>query len=53
MRKIFSVTSRQVRRLAMEYAESGEKKSFQQLLQQLYERGEYQPHPTSLDLDRR
>ena len=30
MRKIFSVTSRQVRRLAMEYAESGEKKSFQQ-----------------------
>ena len=53
MRKIFSVTSRQVRRLAMEYAESGEKKSFQQLLQQLYERGEYQPHPTSLDVDRR
>lgn len=53
MRKIFSVTSRQVRRLAMEYAESGEKKSFQQLLQLLYERGEYQPHPAALHVDRR
>ena len=38
MRKVFSVTGWQMRKLATEWAEAGQKKSFQELLQILYKR---------------
>ena len=53
MRKVFSVTGWQMRQLATEWADTGQKKSFQELLQMLYERGEYQSQPAALPVRER
>ena len=53
MRKVFSVTGWQMRQLVTEWADTGQKKSFQELLQMLYERGEYQSQPAALPVRER
>ena len=51
MRKVFSVTGWQMRKLATEWAEAGQKKSFQELLQILYKRGDYQSQSAALPVN--